>query len=818
MLRACLTAAFLFAANAVRDAVRDPVDERVASLIAQMTTSEKVAQLFYGRSPTMNAAELIKLAPLGFGGIYVDDFNLSARNEIQTAYRASTRMGIPVSFFAETLRSAGVKNSTVFAVPALLGCSWNTSLVEAIGGVIAREMWALGGDRSLSPVLQVLSDARWGRVSENFGESDVHVALFGGAMTRGLLAGGGGNASTYLPANFSLTPFAKHAVAYGMSNADGFSVSISPRELNEVYMRPWREFASAGGRGLMLSHPVVNGVPMHAHAALQAALRALPGLEGALFGSDNENVRWLSDAFSYASNRSDATRLALLAGCDQEMDNFNTSLYLAYLCDLAADDAAVAAAIDRAAGNVLRAKFAANLFDQPAERDPAVAAEVVRTPAALALAADAVRQSATLLVNGGDVLPLTSLRVARRIAILGPNGGGCSADTTQGCFARANMVGLYSPYSATGSNGAISVPTLEDALRARVSGADVIFAAGATIGSSRPNATLLAEALSALEGADVVVLALGDSACVDTGFGHCSCGEGADRVSLDLPGTQSALLLAALNATGNLAGAIPPDGGFTPYSRPGGPVPLVAVLIHGRPVTFGPENWLTPGASPGSRAALVSAWLPAEAGADALLDLIEGLGNFGGRTSVAWPRSVGHVRSPGAPWLQWPDSQGTGNWLPPREGVTGVGSWAPLFPLGFGLSYTTFALSNLSLPEAAVSRASDAFPVSVTLTNTGTINGDAVVFVAYSVRVPGVLRAARRLAAFARASVLSGASVDVTLSVRLRDLDRWDDVALANVIDTGVYTLEVGTCLTSAGVIDDAFPCSPLIGSVSVAI
>ena len=152
------------------------------------------------------------------------------------------------------------------------------------------------------------TDPRWGRVPENFGESELLVALMGAAETRGLLGpGGGGGPSTYLPSNFSLIATAKHAIAYGASNADGYAVDASTRLLHDVYLKPWREFAAAGGRGLMVSHPALNDVPMHANAVvLNATLRSLPGLEGAVFGSDNENVRWLSDSFEFAANESDA--------------------------------------------------------------------------------------------------------------------------------------------------------------------------------------------------------------------------------------------------------------------------------------------------------------------------------------------------------------------------------------------------------------------------------------------------------------------------------------------------------------------------------
>jgi hypothetical protein len=154
---------------------------------------------------------------------------------------------------------------------------------------------------------------------------------------------------------------------------------------------------------------------------------------------------------------------------------------------------------------------------------------------------DAVMQGAVLLTNGGGVLPL-DLSTAPSIAVIGPNAGGCPADTTLGCAVRANMVGGYSPYSADGSNGAVAVPTMEDAIRAAFPAASVTYVAGAQINSTVPDWFDLDRATAAASAADAVVLVLGDSACVGGGFGQCTAGEGADRIGLDLPGTQLALL------------------------------------------------------------------------------------------------------------------------------------------------------------------------------------------------------------------------------------------------------------------------------------
>ena len=168
-----------------RAAFPPPINQRVAELLANMTVEEKIAQLWYGGAPTQNATDLLALMPHGIGTLELS--SLAHRNEIQAVFMKSTRLGVPVSFYGETLHSAGVSNVTIFPTPSLVGCSWNTSLSEAIGRTIAVEAWANGIDRSFSPVLQVTTDPRWGRVAENFGEDALLVARMGAAATIGLL-------------------------------------------------------------------------------------------------------------------------------------------------------------------------------------------------------------------------------------------------------------------------------------------------------------------------------------------------------------------------------------------------------------------------------------------------------------------------------------------------------------------------------------------------------------------------------------------------------------------------------------------------------
>ena len=775
-----------------------PIPQRVAALLAQMNATEKIAQLIYGGAP-QDVPALLARFPYGTGSIIAGPGNPKDfpawRNAVQAAFLNASRLKIPVSFYQETMRSAGVGGSTLYPVGAGLGATWNVSALYAIGRAIAEETSALGVDRSLSPVIQVATDARWGRLQENFGELPAHTGALGAAMARGLLGPNSlGGADSYLNDTASIVVTAKHALAYGESSTDGYTTDASVRKVMDTFLRPWRELALVGGRGMMASHEALNWVPMHANSdVLDGLLRQRLGFGNALIGSDNLNVNWLYSAFHYSPSEEQAAIDAITAGVDQEM---GSGWYTTYLPGALAGGRVDPAVIDRAAGNVLRAKFAAGLFDSPFV-DPGLAPAVVHSAAHVALTRSTAAESIVVLANKAKLLPLDLSRFAN-IAVLGPTGGGCSPDVTQSCAARLNQDGNY-------GDNAQATYLVEDALRASLPSANITYARGADIDSWQLNRAQLDAAVALAEASDLVLLVLGDSSCNgggSGGFGGCTCGEGADRTSLDLPGSQQLLLQAVLNVTGNLADAPLPTSyqyaGMTALVRPGGVIPVVVILIHGRPVTFDSanRNWLLP-------PTLLSAWLPAEQGGLAIVDVLSGAINPSGRLAQAWPRSAGHLRGPSSPSWQQPNSQGTGPFFEPRNDD---GSWAPLFPLLAGESYTSFAFSALSSTPAGpipinASWAADAVVLTLTITaqNTGAHDGAVVVAAFFNVLVPKVLRYVRALASFTKVFLRAGESVPVSLPVRRIDIDRWDEALGDWLLDAGNYDFFVGDCWSSGG-------------------
>jgi beta-glucosidase len=251
-----------------------PIDSRVAALLAEMTQAEKVAQTVHLTSCD-NTTWALSLygAPVGACPLYGGGAAaLAQRNALAASALNASRLGIPMSFHTESLHGA-CGGCVVFPMPAGQAATWDVDLVGAVAGVVALEGWATGIDRGFSPELNVPTDARFGRTEENFSEDPCLTGALGAAAVLGLHAGEAGGPSAYLPARGAIVSEAKHAAAYAHGGKDGAPADISERTLHDVYLRPWREYALAGGRGAMLAHNAINAVPCHSSADLMGWLR-----------------------------------------------------------------------------------------------------------------------------------------------------------------------------------------------------------------------------------------------------------------------------------------------------------------------------------------------------------------------------------------------------------------------------------------------------------------------------------------------------------------------------------------------------------------
>ena len=533
------------------------------------------------------------------------------------------------------------------------------------------------------------------------------------------------------------------------------AADVSERTLHDVYLRPWKAYAEAGGRGAMMAHNSVNAAPCHASAVLMGWLRSQGAMAGALLASDMCDVGLLGPrGFRVAANLSAAAALALGAGLDQELCNPTDGRGQAYThaAEAVAGGALAQAALDRAAANALRPKFAAGLFDGRAFAN-ASQLGLLDAPAHRALARAAAAEGSVLLKNTPGLLPLAL--AGARIALIGPNAG--CGDGAPSCAASLSQCGGY-------TNGGAPVATaLSAGLNASTSGgALVTFAAGCAHGGNDTSG--FAAALAAAAAADVVVFVGGDSGGL--GWNQNSCGEDDDRADLDLPGVQ-AQLLDALLGVGR---------------------PVVLVLVHGRPVTFTRLGLLP------RLGAVLAMWRPGAEGGSALWDMLGGRVPPSGRLAQSWVRRVGQVRSQASPWfsaLQGDFDQVDYN----GDVMAGLSPddarWSPAWPFMGGISYTAFSVSGVS---AGVSADGRSLVASANVSNTGAWPGKQVLGLFFSRPLSALVRSHLALAAFAKSDLLApGAWGVVSLSAPLSALASYDPAARADAVEPGVYELSVRT-------------------------
>jgi beta-glucosidase len=777
-----VAAAWLRDGAALPPHMRDPsapVDERVAALLALMTVDEKVAQVqlpVFAPFGNISADVLGSFGATGLGFLYNSpscpavgncvlcapanlSCNAAAQNALQAAVVASSRLHIPLSVTAETMHS-GACGGAVFPSSAGLGASWDGDLVRAVAATVAFEARAVGVDTGFAPLLGVFTDPRAGRSEENFGGDPALVAALGAAFADGHHAGERGGPASYLPADGLVTE-AKHYAAYGFDGRDGGNADISDDVLFDVYLRPWRDFAAAGGRGVMVSHNAVQSVPNHMSARLlTGVLRGQFGLAAGFLMSDEGDVRALTD-FSLVTDERAAAAAAVTAGVDIDLSDAPTA-YAAHLADLVVSGAVPAAALDRAAAAVLRAKFAAGLFDGAtyvnASRLPAV-----NNGTARALTRRAAAESLVLLKNENATLPLDLARgspsAPLRVAVLGGNAGCDLSTPAWACPAVYAQVGGYAHTGA-------SVVTVLDAFAAAAEASAgklvVSFAEGAS--PANTNASGIGAAVAAAAAADVVVVVLGHGTLsIATG----DCGEEMDADDLDLDGAQGDLLWALLTTAG---------------------VPrVVLVLVHGRPLTFGagaasrwaPYNGMLDLPRLG---AVVAAWRPGQEGGNAVLDVLTGAVNPSGRLAQVWPRHVGQVRQR-TPWSQ-AFSPAAGRGYAPWH----VALDSPLYPFGFGLSYNNATFTAIAVsPESAAANAplSTDLVFTVDVANAAGPAGLVVVQLYFNVSAPTRrARATAALLGFAKVSVgAAPATVRAVITVPLRNLAVWNAAASNYTLD-----------------------------------
>ncbi|MEV0751344.1 glycoside hydrolase family 3 N-terminal domain-containing protein [Streptosporangium sp. NPDC050280] len=747
-----------------------PVADRVDALLAEMTLEEKVGQLGSrwpgnvmgaeqggepqesqeSREGTANVAPMQDVFAasgsvpfeetirhgLGhltrvFGSAPVTAAEGAAEVvRLQSEVVKHSRLGIPALVHEECLTGFTTYGATVYPAAIAWGATFDPDLVERMATAIGRDMRAVGVHQGLSPVLDVVRDYRWGRVEETMGEDPYLVAMLGAAYVRGL-------------ENAGVIATLKHFAGYSASRAarNHGPVPMGRRELMDMVLPPFETALVEGGaRSVMNSYSDVDGVPAAADSwLLTDLLRDEWGFTGTVV-SDYWAIPFLATMHQVAADTDEAGVQALSAGLDVELPD--TLGFGRHLVERVRRGELPESLVDRAARRLLTQKVTLGLLDPDwtPERSVAQAADVdLDSPDNRALARELAERSIVLL-DAGTALPLLGegRPEPRRVAVVGP----CADDprTFMGCYAFPNHVLPRHPGLGLG----VDAPSLLDALRAELPGAELIHEQGCEVRSEDRSG--FAAATRAAREADVCVAVVGDLAGM---FGLGTSGEGCDAEDLRLPGAQEDLL-AELAATGT---------------------PVVVVVVSGRPYALGEVSK--------TAAALVQAFMPGEEGGAAIAGVLSGRVQPSGKLPVQIPRGPGG--QPGT-YLQPPlgaNSQGISNLDP-----------TPLFPFGHGASYTTFAIDSLRISDAEVPTDGE-FTVSVRVRNTGSRVGEEVVQLFLHDVIAQVTRPVLQLTGFTRVRLEPGASALATFTVSA-DRTAFTGRDLRRVVEPGDLEVFVG--------------------------
>ena len=733
-----------------------PIAARVDDLLARMTLEEKVAQLqviwqdkdkVFDKNLEFDPAKAAKVYPNGIGGVARPsdahgpisprvepgrDVAATVRlvNAMQHWAVEKTRLGIPILFHEEGLHGYAAVGATSFPVPIALASSWDTDLVRQVNAVTAREMRARGVVQALTPVVDIARDPRWGRIEETFGEDPYLVGEMGVAAIEGLQ--GPGHARVLTPGHVFAT--LKHFTGHGQAES-GENVGpapISERELRDNFFPPFEEaIRRTGVEAVMPSYNEIDGVPSTSSKwLLTDVLSGEWGFQGAIT-SDYSAVDQLMTLHHVAGSLEQAAREALDAGVDMDLPD---GLSYATLARQVREGKVSEAEIDQAVRRVLDMKFRAGLFEHP-YADAAAAEAATDTPEARALAVKAAEESAVLLKNDG-VLPL---KPAGTIAVIGPD-----ADT-------AHLGGYYGVPRHTVS--------LIDGIRAKVGDrARIVTAKGVEITKSddwwqdkveladpAQNRALIQQAVEVAKGADTIVLNFGGNE--QTSREGWAPGHLGDRDSLELVGQQQELF-DALKALGK---------------------PIVVVLTNGRPLAVGDVA---------DRAnALIESWYLGQATGTAMANLLFGDANPSGKLPVTFPKNVGQL-----PMFY--------NYKPSAHRGYVIGDNGPLFPFGYGLSYSTFTMSPPRLSAATIGKAGSV-DVSVDVTNTSNRAGAAVVQLYIHDKVSSVTQPVKELKGFRRVELAPGERKTVTMTLTPRALSLWNR-DMKRVVEPGEFEVMTG--------------------------
>ncbi|MEC0255315.1 glycoside hydrolase family 3 N-terminal domain-containing protein [Paenibacillus lautus] len=741
-----------------------PITERVEHLLGLMNLEEKVGQLIQpfgwktyevneGRiTLTDSFKEQVKNGGVGslYGTLRADPWTgvtletgLSPRegaeavNHIQRYAIEQSRLGIPILIGEECSHGHMAIGGTVFPVPLSIGSTWNVDLYRDMCRAVALETRSQGGAVTYSPVLDVVRDPRWGRTEECFGEDPYLISEYAVASVEGLQG-------ESLDSPSSVAATLKHFVGYGSSEGgrNAGPVHMGTRELMEVDMLPFKKAVEAGAASIMPAYNEIDGVPCTVNTELlDGILRKEWGFDGMVI-TDCGAIDMLASGHDTAEDGMDAAVQAIRAGIDMEMSG---EMFGKHLLKAVESNKLEVSVLDEAVRRVLTLKFRLGLFENPYV-DPQVAEEVIGSEQHVGLARQLAAEGIVLLKNEAKALPLS--KEGGVIAVIGPN-----AD--QGY----NQLGDY-----TSPQPPASVTTVLDGIRAKLGdeAKRVLYAPGCRIkDDSREGFEL---ALACADQADTVVMVLGGSSARDFGEGtidlrtgaskvtddalsDMDCGEGIDRMTLQLSGVQLELA-QEIHKLGKR---------------------MIVVYINGRPIA---EPWIDEHAD-----AILEAWYPGQEGGHAVADILFGDVNPSGKLTMSIPKHVGQLpvyyngkRSRGKRYLE-EDSQ-------------------PRYPFGYGLSYTEFSYSDIQITPEVIGTDGTAV-VSVNVTNSGDREGSEVVQLYVSDAASKYTRPARELKGFQKIFLQPGERCKVEFTVGPEQL-QYIGQDYQQVVEPGLFRMMIG--------------------------
>lgn len=698
------------------------MDRFVSDLMDRMTVREKLGQLnlptggdlVTGTVMESDLGEMIRNQEIGG---FLNVKGADKIRELQRIATEETSLKIPLLAGADIIHGY----ETVFPIPLAMSCSWDPDAVEKMARISAIEASAAGINWTYSPMLDICRDARWGRIAEGNGEDPYLGSVLAKAYIRGYQG-------EKMSRNDEILACVKHFALYGASEAgrDYNTVDMSRYRMFNGYLPPYRAAIEAGAGSVMSSFNLVDGIPATANKwLLTDLLRDKWGFKGMVV-TDYNSIGEM-DSFGIAPIK-EASEKALAAGTDMDMVSGG---FLNYLEQSLKEGKVTMEQIDAACRRILETKYRLGLFEDPYKYcNPEREASEIFTPEHRNAAREIAAETFVLLKNQGNVLPL---KPKGRIALVGP-----LADAAN------NMCGMWASTCRPENHS-----SLLEGMRKALSGkAEVLYAKGSNIygdPETERNATgykfvygnnrkLLDEAIDVASKADVIVAALGEGADMS--------GESASRADLTLPDVQHELLKAMLD-TGK---------------------PVVLVLFTGRPVVLSWEDSNVP--------AILNVWFAGSEAADAIPDVLLGKVSPSGKLTATFPRSVGqipiyynHLQSSRPDNEDYSFQRFASNYIDSRT--------SPLYPFGYGLSYTTFEYGKPEL-SSDILPAGGTLTVSLDITNTGNFDSHEIVQLYIRDRYSEIARPVKELKGFRRVFIKKGETVHVTFTLTGEDLKYYD--------------------------------------------